>query len=256
MKRASRSLLLRQLIRDVCCAAGGGGDEAVLLMFSIDRKIRSTKASRRPTRGAIGNGLRVVAGAVLCCGKMIEVTTCGRRLVIKPQRDNTSKIVASANVDCATGTRITVAFDNGLPEDDDDLSWANRAIEIARPPRAASAATPQCTGFDLEHCSDLSRDAGRDMLVRDFIRHFDGCSGSAKLTAISGVFPGRRSATRQRYCSPEHKRKRRRSNRRVSDRSASAFSPVQPAMPATPAWSADGVYRITNHCRQNESPSL
>jgi DNA topoisomerase VI subunit B len=34
-------------------------------LFSISRPLRSTKLLRLPSRGALGNGLRVVAGAVL-----------------------------------------------------------------------------------------------------------------------------------------------------------------------------------------------
>ena len=42
-----------------------GDDDAVAALFSINRPLASTKLLRLPTRGALGNGLRVVAGAVL-----------------------------------------------------------------------------------------------------------------------------------------------------------------------------------------------
>src|SRR5690349_223696 len=41
-----------------------GDDEAVGRLFSIRRPLTSSKYLRLPARGALGNGLRVVAGAV------------------------------------------------------------------------------------------------------------------------------------------------------------------------------------------------
>src|SRR4051794_8746838 len=43
-----------------------GTDEEIADLFSIGRPLRSSKLLRLPTRGAMGNGLRVVVGLVLC----------------------------------------------------------------------------------------------------------------------------------------------------------------------------------------------
>src|SRR3712207_9128722 len=40
-----------------------GDDAEIAALFSINRPLTSSKYLRRPTRGALGNGLRVVAGA-------------------------------------------------------------------------------------------------------------------------------------------------------------------------------------------------
>src|SRR5262249_12937873 len=45
-----------------------GTDEEIAELFSIKRPLKSSKLVRLPTRGALGNGLRVVAGAVLASG--------------------------------------------------------------------------------------------------------------------------------------------------------------------------------------------
>ena len=45
-----------------------GTPEQIARLFSINRPMVSTKLLRLPTRGALGNGLRVVAGAVLASG--------------------------------------------------------------------------------------------------------------------------------------------------------------------------------------------
>jgi hypothetical protein len=56
-------------------------------LFSIRWPMVSTKYIRRPTRGALGNGLRVVAGAVLASAGTLTVTTRGRRIQLRPSRD-------------------------------------------------------------------------------------------------------------------------------------------------------------------------
>src|SRR5258708_26138347 len=45
-----------------------GAPEDIARLFSISRPMVSSKLLRLPTRGALGNGLRVVAGAVLASG--------------------------------------------------------------------------------------------------------------------------------------------------------------------------------------------
>src|ERR1019366_8012870 len=72
-----------------------GSDEEIARRFSIARPLSSTKLRRMPTRGAMGNGLRVVAGAVLASGGSLEVATCGRALTLAPQDDGTTAILGS-----------------------------------------------------------------------------------------------------------------------------------------------------------------
>ena len=62
--------------------AGGAIDpDEVARLFSISRPLVSTKLLRLPIRGALGNGLRVVAGAVLASGGTLSVITLNRRIV-------------------------------------------------------------------------------------------------------------------------------------------------------------------------------
>jgi hypothetical protein len=52
-----------------------GTPEDIARLFSIARPMVSTKLLRLPTRGALGNGLRVVAGAVLASqGTLVVIT--------------------------------------------------------------------------------------------------------------------------------------------------------------------------------------
>jgi len=88
---------------------GGGitGTPTVLArLFSISRPLVSTKLLRLPQRGALGNGLRVVAGAVLASGGTLTVVTRNRRIELKPQYDGTTKVLRTTKVDFPTGTRV------------------------------------------------------------------------------------------------------------------------------------------------------
>jgi K+-sensing histidine kinase KdpD len=51
----------------------------MLAVFAVNRPLRSSKLVRRPTRGMVGNGLRVVMGAVAAFGGTITVTTRASR---------------------------------------------------------------------------------------------------------------------------------------------------------------------------------
>jgi DNA topoisomerase VI subunit B len=69
-----------------------GTPEDIARLFSIHRPMISSKFFRLPTRGAVGNGLRVVAGAVLASGGTLTVTTGNKRIgnkriELRPERE-------------------------------------------------------------------------------------------------------------------------------------------------------------------------
>ena len=69
-----------------------GTPERIARMFSINRPMISTKFMRLPTRGALGNGLRVVTGAVLASGgKLVVVTEKWRKNVGEKKRRAAAK---------------------------------------------------------------------------------------------------------------------------------------------------------------------
>jgi hypothetical protein len=83
-----------------------GGPKEIASLFSIRRPMRSTKLLRLPQRGALGNGLRVVAGAVLASDGSLVVITRNLRSLIA-QFDGCSggkarEIVSAAKLDRAT----------------------------------------------------------------------------------------------------------------------------------------------------------
>jgi hypothetical protein len=81
-----------------------GTPEDIARLFSIARPLVSTKLFRLPTRGALGNGLRVVASAVLVSNGTLTVITRNRRIELRPERDGTTAVVRVKKADFPTGT--------------------------------------------------------------------------------------------------------------------------------------------------------
>jgi len=144
-------------------------------LFSINRPLKSTKRLRLPTRGALGNGLRVVAGAVLATGGSLRVTTRGQILELTPQPNNgtTSAEVIIGNQD-RRGTVIEVHL-GGDDAGPIDLRWANMA-------RHLSSGNPTQYNGNTSPWWYTSRDfyeiclSAKDTTIRDLISKFEGCS--------------------------------------------------------------------------------
>jgi hypothetical protein len=80
-----------------------GTPEEIARLFSIARPMVSTKLLRLPTRGALGNGLRVVAGAVLSSEGTLVVITRNHRIVLRPERDGTTTVISAKAVEFPVG---------------------------------------------------------------------------------------------------------------------------------------------------------
>jgi hypothetical protein len=104
-----------------------GTPEEIARLFSIARPLVSSKSLRLPTRGALGNGLRVVAGSVLASGGFLVVTTNNRRIELKPQRDGSTAVGKVKAVAHPVGTRIEIGFGPSIPEDINATLGENRA---------------------------------------------------------------------------------------------------------------------------------
>src|SRR4051812_19846003 len=101
----------------------------VLRFFAVNRPLTSTKLLRRPTRGMVGNGLRVVTGGAVASGGELTVESRGTRYVLDVDRatGDTLALVEGAS-DVTTGVRVTVAFGPALPRGADDGAMACEAI--------------------------------------------------------------------------------------------------------------------------------
>ena len=107
------------------------GDQAdIARLFSIRRPLISTKLFRLPTRGALGNGIRTIVGAVLASEGRLYLETRGRAYRIFPQYDGDT-LVESEPCDRMVGTRIEIWLGSALPADPNAMSWARDAIAVA-----------------------------------------------------------------------------------------------------------------------------
>ena len=158
----------------------------VARLFSIDRPLVSTKLLRLPTRGALGNGLRVVAGAVLASDGFLTVTTRNMRLKLKPERDGSTTVIEASAGDRAIGTRIEIGFGPALPEDDHALGWASGAIDLAQGTSYPGQSSPYW--YDAPQFHELLS-ASEDASVRALIASLDGCAGerAGKIVAAVGL---------------------------------------------------------------------
>jgi hypothetical protein len=173
-----------------------GSPEAIARLFSINRPLVSSKLWRLPSRGALGNGLRVVAGALIASGGgSLTVSTRGQRLMIVLKEDGGSGFVA-APCERTVGTLIEISFGPDLPDDYLTTVWALRAISMAAGGKRYTG-NPSVWHHDSDSFYVLTQGSG-DRSVRDFTSGFDGCTG-ARAGQIAGQFLSRscRSLTRE-----------------------------------------------------------
>jgi hypothetical protein len=161
---------------------------AVARLFSIARPLLSSKLLRLPTRGALGNGLRVVAGAVLASDGALCVITRNRRLVLKPQLDGTSTIVRTMEVEFPIGTRIEISLGSALPADAAALGWAQLACALARGRVYAGRSSPWW--YDGSQFHELLLASGKEP-VRELISTLDGCTGGSAGEIVAQAKLGR-----------------------------------------------------------------
>jgi hypothetical protein len=164
-----------------------GTPQQVADLFSIDRALRSSKQLRKPRRGALGNGLRVVAGAIIASGGgHLTIWTRDQRLTIAPLADGGSAVKAES-VDFPTGTKIQIAFGPHLPQDPDALSWARAAIVMSWGGLEYDGKTSP-HWYDAGSFYELVHWSGRRP-VRDLVANLDGCTG-AKAALVTGDLKG------------------------------------------------------------------
>ena len=150
-----------------------GTDEEIAHLFSVGRPLVSSKLLRLPTRGALGNGLRVVAGAVYASAGHLIVSTRGRSLRLRPKEDGTTTAERVGPYE-GGGTRVECRLGPAVPADEDLLTWAGRAqlLSVGTSYRRRSSAY----WYDSDAFHELCRAAG-SRTVRDLVTELEGCSG-------------------------------------------------------------------------------
>lgn len=150
-----------------------GAPAEIATLFSINRPLRSSKQLRLPTRGALGNGLRVVAGLVTATGGTIRVWTNGMALDLKPREDGGTDVESRAAE--TSGTRVEVCLGNGSEFNHGSMRWAYRALTMASAPRYKGLSSPQW--YDADAFFELCQAYGAGY-VRDLVARLDGCTGA------------------------------------------------------------------------------
>ena len=161
--------------------------DKVASLFSISRPLASTKMLRLPTRGALGNGLRVATGAVLASSGKLTVITRGAKLELKPQRDGTTTVAKRSASKRKIGTRIEISFGPALPRDPRALHWASFAVRLAKGGSSyAGQSSPYW--YDAPNFHELLA-ASVGTSVRALVAGLDGCAGgrAGEIVALAGL---------------------------------------------------------------------
>jgi hypothetical protein len=152
-----------------------GEPGGIASLFSISRPLTSSKLLRKPQRGQLGNGLRVVAGAVLASRGVLTVVTRNQRIILRPETDGTTAVTGISVVDHPVGTRVEIGFGPALPYDPDPFAWVRPADAVAaiganlfRPLVAVPVrrSTVSRTALSLRHGVGSRRGRGIGRLLR------------------------------------------------------------------------------------------
>ena len=166
-----------------------GTPEEIAELFSIRRPLRSTKLLRLPQRGQLGNGLRVVAGAVLAGGGTLTVITRGRRIALQPQLDGSTSVVSVSEADQSTGTRVEVGFGT-LKGDAAPFDWIKQAVMINHHGETYSGRSSPFW-HDGPQFHELILACGAQP-VRSLVAQLDGCTGGKAGEIVAAVGLDRR----------------------------------------------------------------
>jgi hypothetical protein len=164
-------------------------------LFCVARPMVSSKLLRRPTRGAVGNGLRVCLGFLTATGGSLVVETSNIRVTLAPEIDGTSRIVSRETIETIKGLTLTAVAREQLFIEE-HLAWALDAIELARQSgKPAFSGRPSPHWFDCDHFRVLLHAAVGPVSVRQFLAQLDGCQGSRAQTRIAEKFLRRTAAS-------------------------------------------------------------
>jgi len=166
-----------------------GIDADIAALFSVARPLSSTKLLRLPTRGALGNGLRVVAGAVLAPGGKLIVKTPGRALRLRPRDADGKTDVEQVKPWKGKGTRVEVLLGKALPLNGHRWQWADQAAAMAQIDGETYRGATFPWWYDSDSFFELTQAAGAQP-VRGLVARFAGCSGG-KAGKLASDFFGR-----------------------------------------------------------------
>ena len=166
--------------------------DEVARLFSIARPLTSSKMLRLPTRGALGNGLRVAAGAVLASGGKLSVETRGVSFTLKPRHQDgtTASTRRAAQATSGNASRDQLRrvpaerSSRSQPDAKAPLDWPRAAFPTTGSHRPTGTTAPQFHEL-------LS--ASGDAPVRALVASLDGCAGGRAGEIVMAAGLGRKT---------------------------------------------------------------
>jgi hypothetical protein len=160
-----------------------GSNEEIAELYSMSRHLASSKMVRLPTRGMLGNGLRVVAGVVHVADGVLKVSTNGRTLTLRPRGEDGRTVIESVEPWEGEGTYVEVTLRGELARYAKDdrkggvFAWAQeaRALRSGKRYRGKSSAH----WYDPAGLWDLLQAAGEVTVEALLEKHVEGCSARA-----------------------------------------------------------------------------
>jgi hypothetical protein len=153
------------------CDNGPGLDPSqVVNLFSVKRALTSSKLIRRPLRGMLGNGLRVVTGAVAATHGHLVVTTRGHclTLAVDPSTGCTS-VIRDKAVRLVPGMKVRIALGGASPFTGDEHDFVRTIIALASVGRIYSGASSP-HWYSVEDIHHLFLKAPGPATVADVVR--------------------------------------------------------------------------------------
>ena len=154
-------------------------DEAFISnLFSIRRPLTSSKLIRLPSRGALGNGLRVVVGAVFASDGEMYIETGSHHYTICPQEDGTTSCRNNWKICPRKGTMVAVRLGRDVPPDDKVTRYAEAASFFASVGEKEYSGKTCPFWYDTPSFYELAQAAGKTpladllMLFRDISKTF------------------------------------------------------------------------------------
>ena len=199
--------------------------------FSIAKGMVSSKQWRKPTRGCVGNGLRVIVGAVVSGGGRIIVKTRNREVTLRPRLDGTTAVDSVIPIDWPTGASITIEIDRRYPGSDDSLEWARRAIALAQQSGPAFNRKPLPAWYDVDHLAlNMLAAIGPSGTLAWFVSQLDRCTSREIGQEVTGRFG------KGRLCRDVSKEEAAQLLRLLQWRTTSPFKPRRLGLMGADAW--------------------
>jgi hypothetical protein len=151
--------------------------EELAKRFSIAKGMVSSKQWRKPTRGCVGNGIRVIVGTVVSGGGRIIVKTRNQEVTLRPRLDGTTAVDNVIPIDWPTGASITIEIDRRYPGSGDSLEWAQQAIALAQRSGPAFNRKPLPAWYDADHLAlNMLAAIGPSRTLAWFVSQLDRCT--------------------------------------------------------------------------------